>query len=110
MPKSAKCASRRDRTPKRPAKTLNIRHGLILLCLFAFSLAGCSGKTVPVMVTPLIPSALVAPLQVPVWQGKTNQDLLEYAQDLEETLDRADADRSTLRALLKEDNALGKTK
>lgn len=48
------------------------------------------------------------PTPAPEWQGETVGDLVEYAQDLESTLARANADKAALLRIT-EGTAMGKS-
>lgn len=54
------------------------------------------------------PDVLTAPVSAPEWRGKTNGDLLEYAQDLETALDMANTKLTAIGKLKAEDADMGK--
>ena len=69
--------------------------GSMLSCLLLS--AGCSaGKTQPV-----VPPQILAPCDEPVWEGKTNGDLVEYVGELKEALGRCNADKEAIAKILK---------
>ncbi|WP_164561824.1 Rz1-like lysis system protein LysC [Nitratidesulfovibrio vulgaris] len=73
--------------------------GLLPLCLTLC--AGCSGNVrhvpVPVREVATPPPALMAHTPRPVWNGTTNADLLDFAQEAVTALDRCNADKEAMR-------------
>ncbi len=50
----------------------------------------------------LPPAVLLEPVQIPAWSGKTNGDLLEYAQDLEIAVEKSNSDKAAIRVWAQE--------
>lgn len=74
--------------------------GAALFCLLP--LTGCSGKpvaTVPVIIRQEVPAHLTAETPIPVWDGVTNADLVEYALDLRQALGLCNADKAAIRRI-----------
>ena len=70
-----------------------------MFCLL--SLTGCSGKpvaTAPVIIRQEVPAHLIAETPIPLWDGVTNADLVEYALDLRRSLGACTADKAAIRA------------
>jgi hypothetical protein len=76
--------------------------GLLLACLIACTLAGCSAtptKPGPAVVTTIIPpTAYLQPCPWPPVPGRTNGDLDAYVDALEEALDACNTSKSQIRA------------
>ena len=73
--------------------------GAVLLCL-----TGC-GKSlshpVPVVLRPEFPAHLCAPVEEPVFTGKTNADLVEHVMDLRMALQYCNADKAAMLYIIK---------
>lgn len=83
---------------------LALKAGLLALCLLLPCLmAGCLAKppeAVPKTIILTPPEGPLQPVQAPEWRGKTNGDLLRYAQALEKALGISEADKANIRAWL----------
>ncbi len=79
--------------------------GLMTLCL-ALLTTGCATsapRTVPILVTPMVPLHLTAPLQAPGGRVINHRDLLELLADYEALRRRANADRQAVVEILAND-------
>lgn len=79
--------------------------GLLNLCLMLL-VAGCASsgiKTVPVLVTPMVPPHLTAPLSPPAGSAANHRDLLELLADYEALRRRANADRAAIVEIMAHD-------
>lgn len=55
--------------------------------------------TVPVIIRQEVPAHLAAETPIPVWDGVTNADLVEYALDLRQALGLCNADKAAIRRI-----------
>lgn len=73
------------------------------LALLTAGRATSGPKTVPILVTPMVPPHLTAPLQAPGGRVITHRDLLELLADYEALRRRANADRAAVVEILASD-------
>lgn len=79
--------------------------GLLSLCLVLW-LAGCGSsapQTVPVLVTPMVPTHLTRPLPRPQASVTNNRGLLDLLAEYDGLLRRANADRAAVVEILSHD-------
>ena len=79
--------------------------GLLSLCLLLL-LTGCASsapRTVPILVTPMVPPHLTTPLQAPGGRVVNQRDLLELLADYEALRRTANADRAAVVEILAND-------
>ena len=93
---------------KRPAKSLNSPSTLLLLCiLLCGPVGGCS--VVKTIKAPTIPGSLLQPTPAPEWAGETVGDLVEYGQDYEAALAKANEDKAAIAAIVKGGKDVGQS-
>lgn len=75
----------------------------LFLVLLTTGCATSEPRTVPILVTPMVPAHLTAPLQAPVGRVIVQRDLLELLADYEALRRRANADRAAVVEILAND-------